>query len=263
MTIRPRYTLETRAGDCEHHGQYPNSLVEQFGALPIWHGCPRCHFDARHSSDAAIQKNGWSEHQRRLLNERLLDAGIPPRFQGATLTNWVAGDDAGKLKAWNIATGFTEAFSENFEVGRSMMLLGQVGTGKTHLAAGILQQVIRDYASQGLHGRYTTAGTIIRSVKETFGSRDRTESQVYADLIAPHLLVIDEVGVQHGTDFERTVLFEVINGRYEQLKKPTIVVSNLGLSELRNCLGDRAVDRLRDKGGLVALFRWESARGAA
>jgi DNA replication protein DnaC len=45
--------------------------------------------------------------------------------------------------------------------------------------------------------------------------------------------------------------------------KPTIVVSNLGMADLRKCLGDRAVDRLRDKGGLVVLFRWESARGAA
>lgn len=262
MTTRPRYTLETRAGQCEHHGQYPNSLVEQFGADPLWYGCPRCHFDARHSAEIVVREKAGAENQQRLLNERLLDAGIPLRFQQATLETWIAGDDQSKLKAWHQATGYTEAFSENYGVGRSMMLLGQVGTGKTHLAAGILQQAIRNFGSQGLQGRYTTAGRIIRSVKETFGSHDRTESQVYADLVMPHLLVIDEVGVQHGTEFERTVLFEVINGRYEQIK-PTVVVSNLGLADLRVCLGDRAVDRLRDKGGLVMLFRWESARGAA
>jgi len=262
MTTRPKYTIETRAGECEHHGQYPNSLVEQFGADPAWYGCPRCHFDARHSVDLDISAKAGLVQRQRLLDERLLNAGIPPRFQTCTLDTWAAGDDASKLKAWNYATGYVEAFSENFEVGRSMMLLGQVGTGKTHLATGILQQVIRNFGSQGLFGRYATAGGIIRSVKDTFGNQGKTESQVYADLIAPHLLIIDEVGVQHGTDFERTVLFEVINGRYEQLK-PTIVVSNLGLPDLRQCLGDRAVDRLRDKGGLVALFRWESARGAA
>lgn len=262
MTIRPKYTIETRAGECEHHGQYPNSLVEQFGAEPAQYGCPRCHFDARHSADTDIRQKAELVQHQRLLNERLLDSGIPLRFQASTLDTWVAGDDSTKLKAWNYATGYVEAFSENFEVGRSMMLLGQVGTGKTHLATGILQQVIRNFGSQGLLGRYVTAGGIIRSVKDTFGNQGKTESQVYADLIEPHLLVIDEVGVQHGTDFERTVLFEVINGRYEQLK-PTIVVSNLGLPDLRQCLGDRAVDRLRDKGGLVALFRWDSARGAA
>jgi len=262
MTIRPKYTIETRAGECEHHGQYPNSLIEQFGSDPAWYGCPRCHFDARHTADLDISGKAALVQRQRMLNERLLSAGIPLRFQTCSLDTWAAGDDAAKLKAWNYATGYVEAFSENFEVGRSMMLLGQVGTGKTHLATGILQQVIRNFGSQGLLGRYVTAGGIIRSVKDTFGNQGKTESQVYADLIEPHLLVIDEVGVQHGTDFERTVLFEVINGRYEQLK-PTIVVSNLGLPDLRLCLGDRAVDRLRDKGGLVALFRWDSARGAA
>lgn len=262
MTTRPRYTIETRAGECEHHGQFPNSLVEQFGADPVWNGCPRCHFDARHSADDAIRVPALKTYWQRQLNERLLDAGIPLRFQGSTLDNWVAGEDQAKLKAWHAATGFVEAFHKNWGMGRSMMLLGQVGTGKTHLACGMLQQVIRDFGTQGVQGRYTTAGGIIRSVKETFGSRDKTESDVYADLIAPHLLVIDEVGVQHGTEFERTVLFEVINGRYERLA-PTIVLSNLGVPEVRNCLGDRAVDRLRDKDGPVVLFRWESARGAA
>ncbi|MCF7540604.1 ATP-binding protein [Pseudomonas petrae] len=259
MTIK--HTIETALHECVDHGQFTDSMVEQFAAEPHWYGCPRCNFDKRHSSDDVVRSVGVTVHRARLMNERLLDAGIPLRFQTCSLDTWAADEDQDKLRAWHYATGYVDAFAENFPLGRSVMLLGQVGTGKTHLAAGILQQVIRHFAAQGLAGLYTTAGGIIRSIKDTFGNRERTESQVYADLIAPHLLVIDEVGVQHGTDFERTVLFEVINGRYEQMK-PTIVVSNLGMADLRTCLGDRAVDRLRDKGGLVVLFRWASARGA-
>lgn len=256
-----RHTIETALRECADHGQYEDSLVEQFGADPIWYGCPRCQFDKRHAADPAIKSAGVTIHRDRLTNERLLDAGIPLRFQSSSLDTWAAGDSQDKLRAWHMATGYVDAFAENFEVGRSMMLLGQVGTGKTHLATGILQQVIRNFGSQGLIGSYTTAGGIIRSVKDTFGNRDRSESAVYAELVSPHLLVIDEIGVQHGTDFERTVLFEVINVRYEQ-RKPTIIVSNLGMNDLRQCLGDRAVDRLRE-GGLAVLFRWASARGEA
>lgn len=262
MTTRPRYTIETRAGVCGEHGQYPNALVEQFGADPAWYGCPRCHFDRRHAADASEWATGMIEHTNRQANQRLLESRIPLRFQQATLDNWVAGNDAGKVRAWSVATGYVEAFSENAGVGRCIMLLGKVGTGKTHLATAMLQQAIRYFGAQGMTGLYTTAGGIIRSVKDTFGAQGKTESQVYADLISPNLLVIDEVGVQNGTDFERQVLFEVINGRYERVR-PTIVVSNLGIVDLRQCLGDRAVDRLRDRGGLVELFRWESARGAA
>lgn len=260
MTTKPKYTLETRAGECQVDGDFADHLVQQFGADPVWFGCPRCHFDARHSQDLDQRSKAAGIQRDRLLNERLLDAGIPERFTGCTLDNWIAEAPA-QVQALAACSGFVEAFGENFAVGRSAMLLGTVGTGKTHLGAAMLQAVIREHAHDGLRGLYATAGSIIRDVKATFGNRGRTESDVYADLIRPDLLVIDEVGVQHGTDFERQVLFEVINGRYEKVK-PTIVVSNLGVTELRQCLGDRAVDRLRDKSGIVVVFRWASARGA-
>lgn len=259
MTSKPKYTLETRAGDCREHGRFPDHLVQQFGTDPVWFGCPRCHFDARHSQDLDQRVPAVNTQRGRLLNERLMDAGIPERFMGCTLANWSVSTPA-QSQAMAACGGFVEAFEENFAVGRSAMLLGTVGTGKTHLGTAMLQAVIREYALEGLRGLYATAGSIIRDVKATFGNRGRTEADVYEDLIRPDLLVIDEVGVQHGTDFERQVLFEAINGRYERVK-PTIVVSNLGVTELRQCLGDRAVDRLRDKSGIVVVFRWASARG--
>ena len=46
-----------------------------------------------------------------------------------------------------------------------------------------------------------------------------------AGFIRPDLLILDEVGVQFGSETEKMILFEIINGRYEQLK-PTIVISN-------------------------------------
>lgn len=260
MSIQPKYTLETRTGDCREHGRFPDNLVQQFGGYPVWFGCPRCQFDARHSQDLDQRSTAVGIHRDRKLNERLLDASIPERFTGCTLSNWIAREPA-QIQAHAACEGFVEAFEENFSVGRSAMLLGTVGTGKTHMGTAMLQTVVREHAHDGLQGLYATAGSIIRDVKATFGNRGRTEADVYADLIRPDLLVIDEVGVQHGTDFERQVLFEVINGRYEKIR-PTIVVSNLGVTELRQCLGDRAVDRLRDKSGIVVVFRWASARGA-
>ena len=48
---------------------------------------------------------------------------------------------------------------------------------------------------------------------------------------SPDLLILDEVGVQNVTEFERTVMLELINSRYEAMK-PTIVISNRGKVEL-------------------------------
>ncbi len=148
MTTKPKYTLETRAGDCREHGRFPDSLVQQFGADPVWFGCPRCHFDARHSQDLDHRSKAVGVQRDRLLNERLLDAGIPDRFMGCTLDNWRA-DAPPQVQALAACAGFVEAFDENFAVGRSAMLLGTVGTGKTHLGTAMLQAVIREHAHDG------------------------------------------------------------------------------------------------------------------
>lgn len=58
-----------------------------------------------------------------------------------------------------------------------MMLLGDVGTGKTHLACSVAQQVIRSF---GASARYTMAIEIIRDIKMTFDKKsERTERDVY------------------------------------------------------------------------------------
>jgi DNA replication protein DnaC len=72
------------------------------------------------------------------------------------------------------------------------------------------------------------------------------------------LLVMDEVGVQYGTDAEKVLLFDVINRRYQDVM-PTILLTNLDKAGLREYLGDRAFDRIREN-GLLVPFVWESHR---
>jgi DNA replication protein DnaC len=251
--------LEYKPGQCRVHGDYTDELIESFSGDHFWQGCTRCQFDAAHSTDDAIRKPALVIRRDRATNARLLGAGIPLRFRASILDNYRT-DTEGQAVALTECREYAAEFEDNWSTGRSMMLLGDVGTGKTHLGCAVAQQVIR---SHGASARYTMAIEIIRDIKMTFDKKsEQTERDVYAALLAPDLLVIDEVGVQHGSDFERQVLFEVIDSRYRQLM-PTIVISNLGLAGLRKCLGDRAVDRLTDAGGPAVLFTWASARGEA
>lgn len=260
MSFKPKYTLLVRALDCPVHGQVNEHQVEQFGGEPQWRGCSHCQFDALHSADPSLYKPAQQVHYARRLNEALLDSGIPRRFQRATLANYETQPGrALQASALKACTDYANDFVANWQAGRCLALLGTVGTGKTHLASGVIQSVI----GLGATARYTSALGIIRDVKATFGASAASgEAAVYAALAEPNLLVVDEVGVQAGTEFERQVMFEVINARYEQ-KKPTVVISNLGVADLRKCLGDRAVDRLTDAQGVVVLFSWPSQRGAA
>lgn len=253
--------INTAISRCEEHGTFENSLVESFIGDAQWQGCPRCHFDARHSADASVATAARDVQFARQLNADLLASGIPLRFRVATLENYrTDSKPEPQAVALRQCREYAEGFAQHWQVGLSMMLLGEVGTGKTHLGCAVAQHVIRHH---GAHVRYTSALAIIRDVKATFSkTAESTEHQVFSALQVPDLLVIDEIGVQHGSDFERQVLFEVINNRYERLQ-PTIVISNLGILGLRKCLGDRAVDRLSDAGGPAVLFNWPSARGEA
>lgn len=259
----PKYTLKTKPYQvCEAHGDFDDHLIEQFDGASLWHGCPRCHFDAKRSRDESVSRAAWQVQADRDLNRRLLDTGIPARFRPATLANYRADRHAHQAGVLQACSDYAEHFDDALRAGRSMLLLGTMGTGKTHLGCAVLQRVVREYGQLGVAGRYVSAPGIIRAVKATFGKSERSEDDVYAELCESDLLVIDEIGVQHGTDFERQVLFEVINARYER-GLPTIAISNLNILELRKCVGDRVVDRLCEGGGQVVLFRWDSERGLA
>lgn len=80
--------------------------------------------------------------------------------------------------------------------------------------------------------------------------------EIYTD---KDLLIIDEVGVQFGSESEKIILFEIINERYEQMK-PTILISNLSEDELSRYVGERIIDRMREGKGAVINFDWESYR---
>ncbi|NHX33749.1 ATP-binding protein, partial [Escherichia coli] len=75
----------------------------------------------------------------------------------------------------------------------------------------------------------------------------------------PDLLIIDEVGVQFGSEAEKLILFEIINTRYERMK-PTILISNQTREELGAFIGERVIDRMSDGGGCTLAFTWDSYR---
>lgn len=92
--------------------------------------------------------------------------GIPPRFRTATLENYrTDSKPEPQAVALRQCREYAERFDLHWQAGLSMMLLGEVGTGKTHLGCAVAQHVIRHH---GAHARYTSALAIIRDVKATF-----------------------------------------------------------------------------------------------
>lgn len=198
----------------------------------------------------------WREEE---LRDRLEKAGAPKRLLGATIRGY-ATSHQGAQEAASAARSTLDTLLASRGAGApSLVLHGRPGTGKTHLAVAIMRGVL----AAGLTARYTTVSHLARAVRSTYRrGAEQTEYQVLEEHIAPALLVIDEIGVGLGTTHETAMLHDVIAGRYDRMR-PTILVSNLGLEEIRAALGERVVDRLREDGAQDVVFDWDSFRGGA
>jgi len=180
------------------------------------------------------------------------------RFQVSTFGNFRA-INSGQQQALKAATEYAADFSEGVKTGRCLAFVGKPGTGKTHLAAAIIREVL----AAGHSAAFTTVGDYVREIKDyCWGNRkdQLRESEVIAKYCRPHLLVLDEVGVQFGSNAEEILIFTLINKRYEDLR-PTLVISNEEEEGLEKYLGERVFDRLKDGGGQIIPFEWDSVRG--
>jgi DNA replication protein DnaC len=192
------------------------------------------------------------------IDARLGYAAIPPRFADQTFDTF-PGTNPEARATCNLLRSYANTFrSTNRPSGISILLLGGTGTGKTGLAICIANVVVRTH---GMTAAYMKAYGAVRHQRDTWGRKGKTELEALQDLIAPDLLVLDEVGSSVGTAAEMAMLFEVIDGRYAE-KKPTILVSNLALPELRSFLGSRILDRFNDDSSFAHNCDWPSLRGA-
>lgn len=253
-----REQLGERQEQCDQHGAYTSTGMRYaIGKLDrrVWTTCPACE-DARLAAErqAAAEKATRAEQERM---EALLDsAAIPARFIGRSFDTFKASTPH-QERALQVLRSYAEDFEAKLKSGASLILLGGPGTGKSHLAGAVLQAIMPRHC-----GLYTTAMGIIRAVRATWRKdSDRTEGQVLAMLGEVALLVIDEIGVQYGTDGEQTILFEVLDRRYREMR-PTILLANQSKEGLRQFLGDRTYDRLTETARIV-LFEWDSYRPQA
>jgi DNA replication protein DnaC len=245
-------------GSCEEHGPWsyrlPPFLAKRGGQ------CPDC-VEAQKQTEIIALNNKQTqeciERKQDAIRSQFAKAAIPKRFLNRTFENYQAITQQQQL-ALNIARNYASHFAERLENGGGLILQGQPGTGKTHLACAIANQVITNGAS----ARFTTVMQLVRAIRATWKrDSEQSEDQVLQSIIDYDLLIIDEIGVQYETESEKLILFDVLNGRYEN-EKPTILLTNLVGQELNACIGERNVDRIQEGGGSTISFTWGSYRSS-
>ena len=146
-----------------------------------------------------------------------------------------------------------ESFIHAVKCGKfqTLMFLGAVGTGKTHLASGIV------YECGGL---YRLAPAIIEEIRraKSFTAKE-SEAEILENYGSARLLVIDEIGRGVVAAEEQYMLYQIINERYNR-RKPTVLISNQNKKDFLNYVGIAAADRLTESAQVVE-FTGKSYRG--
>ncbi len=135
--------------------------------------------------------------------------------------------------------------------GRSLILKGRSGTGKTHLAVSIAYRAIQN----GYDARFETAAHLIDALSAAANEGSLRDAMI--PYVQPHVLVIDEVGyLTYGSD-AANVLFQVVDNRYLH-GKPMLFTTNKPLTHWGHVLHDpdlaeAITDRVLERGRVIQL----------
>ena len=113
-----------------------------------------------------------------------------------------------------------------------VLLIGQPGTGKSHLAQAIGRAAIQ----QGYRVLYRETHTFLEELAEA--TLAETRKEYLAELARAHLLIIDDLGMRKLPHTAAEDLLELIMRRYERAS--TMLTSNRPVDEWGKLLGDTA-----------------------
>lgn len=140
--------------------------------------------------------------------------------------------------------GLDDAYARALEYARNpsgwLLLWGNYGCGKTHLAAAIAIHATRNLALKTL---FTIVPDLLDHLRATYHpSSVATYDERFEAVRTVPLLVMDDLGAESPTPWAQEKLFQIINHRYnEQL--PTVITSNVDLDRMDGRIRSRLCDQ--------------------
>src|SRR5271155_166078 len=188
-------------------------------------------------------------------------AAIPRRYEHCTLDSYepdYGQADQSLAAAYMMARNFVTGYPVTTE-GRGLLLTGDVGIGKTHLAVGILHALILE---KGVRGLFCDYRELLKRIQESYNPLvATTELEILAPVFEAEVLILDELGAQKPTDWVWDTVALILNTRYND-KRTTLITTNYpnspaALAQQRTAapgnvmreetLGDRIGERMRSR----------------
>ena len=215
--------IKAEAGDYEKDGLLhcgkcntpKQCFVEVFGAIRTPPCLCKCAKEAREQENEARRQREFADKVQRFRS-----MGFPE----SEMANWnFAADDGSNPKMSAAMQNYVQHFDQFRADGKGLLLFGNVGTGKTFLAACVANALI----DKGVPCLVTNFARIANTVQGLFEGRQ----EYYDSLNRFPLLVLDDLSAERKTEYMQEIVFNVIDARY-RAKLPLIITTNLTREEL-------------------------------
>lgn len=189
---------------------------------------------------------------------RLAAARIPQRYRDCTLDDYEIyhGADRSLGLALQTARRFVDAYPVD-TAGKGLLFTGSIGTGKTHLAVGVLRRLIQE---RGVRGLFCDYRELLKNIQNSYNAQvNTTELELLRPVFAAEVLVLDDLGAQKPNEWVWDTVALILNTRYND-RLSTIITTNYpdlpaGAGALTDTeraarepsLGDRIGDRMRSR----------------
>ena len=146
-----------------------------------------------------------------------------------------------KLPEFHVEDGNKKVYEATIDFiskpSKGLFMFGPAGTGKTHLAVKIAQEV--DGA------KFVKVPKLLLSLKANFDGQGWENEQIINRLANAPVLILDDLGAEKASEWVAETMYILIDERYGNMK-PTVFTSNYSPSELAERLGDRIVSRIME-----------------
>lgn len=155
---------------------------------------------------------------------RLAAAQIPERYRDCTLDTFEIYHEADRSlqEALLTARRFVEEYPAG-TAGKGLLFVGSSGVGKTHLAVGVLQRLVRE---RGVKGLFCDYRELLKKIQNSYNPEVKTtELELLKPVFAAEVLVLDDLGAQKPNEWVWDTVALILNTRYND-RQSTVITTN-------------------------------------